>query len=430
MIFLSEIMMARRLIGGAARKWSSSSPFERAVPAIVAVTALISATMLVIQVRGAGSERGAEMHVRSQTLPPGPLGARERASAVWTGREVIIWGGQSGAQADNRLYSDGAAYDPARGTWRTIPRPPIAPRSGHTAVWTGHEMIVWGGHTDTGQSLLDGASFSPSTNQWRRLPPAPTGNTREYGKGLWVDNTLVIGGGAGWGEGTEQAPQKLLVYLPEQMRWKEIRLENRVYDVSAGPTGVYVLTLNRRDRSVNVADVDPRSGRIRRLPSPASPATTDGLGLAWTGGHLYVTLGTPASTRIVELSSSDAWRNVGAVQAGIFHPAVSVSMDPQSHLSVWTGRAVLNYSPYGLEAFAPRERKTIRVVGDFGRSRGYCGAGAATTWTGSEIISWGGQSCRAGGPPQTSTGIRIAAPDTYAASVSQQPAPEGQVRPR
>jgi hypothetical protein len=57
---------------------------------------------------------------------------------------MIVWGGE----ASNSItpYHSGGRYDLATNTWRstTIINAPTA-RKAHTAVWTGSEMIVWGG---------------------------------------------------------------------------------------------------------------------------------------------------------------------------------------------------------------------------------------------------------------------------------------------
>ena len=72
--------------------------------------------------------------------------ARSNQSAVWTGRELIVWGGTSGHTADSAA-NDGARYDPSSDSWTpmsTLTQLPQATR-GQSAVWTGTEMIVWGG---------------------------------------------------------------------------------------------------------------------------------------------------------------------------------------------------------------------------------------------------------------------------------------------
>ena len=61
-------------------------------------------------------------------------------TAVWTGSEMIVWGG-----CMERLNT-GGRYNPSTDSW-TATSTTNAPtgRYHHTAVWTGSEMIVWGG---------------------------------------------------------------------------------------------------------------------------------------------------------------------------------------------------------------------------------------------------------------------------------------------
>jgi len=75
------------------------------------------------------------------TLPAAPIPPRAGAAVVWTGREMIVWGGATGQNQDE-LRADGAAYEPATNGWRTLPAAPIAARVDPSAVWTGTEMIV------------------------------------------------------------------------------------------------------------------------------------------------------------------------------------------------------------------------------------------------------------------------------------------------
>ena len=66
--------------------------------------------------------------------------ARYEHTAVWTGSEMIIWGGYNGA-----YLNTGGRYNPGTNSW-TATSTTNAPRAeSHTAVWTGNEMIVWGG---------------------------------------------------------------------------------------------------------------------------------------------------------------------------------------------------------------------------------------------------------------------------------------------
>ena len=70
--------------------------------------------------------------------------ARVSHTAVWTGSEMIVWGGY-GCDG-NCLLNTGGSIIPAR----IAGQPPVLTTRlpdeyYHTAVWTGSEMIVWGG---------------------------------------------------------------------------------------------------------------------------------------------------------------------------------------------------------------------------------------------------------------------------------------------
>src|SRR5438132_1181554 len=70
---------------------------------------------------------------------------REAHTAVWSGSEMIVWGGYFFDGSDHYLNT-GGRYNPGTDSWTatsTINAP--GGRYRHTAVWTGSEMIVWGG---------------------------------------------------------------------------------------------------------------------------------------------------------------------------------------------------------------------------------------------------------------------------------------------
>ena len=65
-------------------------------------------------------------------------------TAVWTGSEMIVWGGIDSTVPT--CLTRGGRYNPSTDSW-TATSTTNAPtgRNFHTAVWTGSEMIVWGG---------------------------------------------------------------------------------------------------------------------------------------------------------------------------------------------------------------------------------------------------------------------------------------------
>ena len=114
--------------------------------------------------------------------------ARDDHTAVWTGSEMIVWGGSGGGHT-------GAKYNPITDSWTAISTTNApSPRIGHTAVWTGGEMIVWGGvYGDT--RLNTGARYNPSTDTWAAttIINAPTG--RSVHTAVWTGSEMTVWGG-------------------------------------------------------------------------------------------------------------------------------------------------------------------------------------------------------------------------------------------
>lgn len=127
--------------------------------------------------------------------PTGAPSARSRHTAIWTGTNMLVWGGQqSGA-----FLGDGAAYNPATDTWTALPGTgaPVA-RANHVAVWTGTEMLIYGGEDNTG-SLSSGAAYDPVKNKWRTLDTATGAVARTLSTAVWSGSQLVIFGGQSGG---------------------------------------------------------------------------------------------------------------------------------------------------------------------------------------------------------------------------------------
>lgn len=127
-------------------------------------------------------------------IAPAPISAREWLPLVWTGREVVAWGGSS----VSRSMADGAAYDPAADSWRKLPPAPLRGRHRHSAVWTGSEVIVFGGY-DYRRSFADGAAYDPVANRWRRLPRAPVRPRFDHAA-VWTGEEMLVFGGT-WDAG-------------------------------------------------------------------------------------------------------------------------------------------------------------------------------------------------------------------------------------
>jgi hypothetical protein len=133
---------------------------------------------------------------RWTNLPAPPLSPRILEALQWTGRELLIWGGGDAHQGGIAADPDGAAYEPVGRTWRKLPPAPVPPRLGAANVWTGTELLIWGGSDCGGcgtEPIGAGAAYDPATNQWRKLATSPLRATR-FPPAVWAGSEMVVSG--------------------------------------------------------------------------------------------------------------------------------------------------------------------------------------------------------------------------------------------
>jgi len=107
--------------------------------------------------------------------------------ALWDGREVLFLSTSS---------ARGMAYNPARNSWRLLPAMPL-PRSEFAATWTGHRVLVWGGlsyHYPTWSAPAHGEAYNPAANQWTALPVSPL-RGRAQPTAVWTGRQMIVWGG-------------------------------------------------------------------------------------------------------------------------------------------------------------------------------------------------------------------------------------------
>jgi len=131
-----------------------------------------------------------------RTLPPSGLTPRADAITVWTGKELVVWGGINSDFTG--AYGDGARLDPATNTWRRLPPAPVPARGMATAVWSGHDVLLWGGDTAAGTEVGKGAAYDPTTNTWRALPLSPL-RAKTLPASVWTGRFFIVIGGSAAG---------------------------------------------------------------------------------------------------------------------------------------------------------------------------------------------------------------------------------------
>ncbi len=115
-------------------------------------------------------------------LPDAPLDPRSTATVVWTGTEVVVVGGWEYLCPPNAdcgvppgiTFADGAAFDPATDTWRSIADAPT-PFTGSPGVAVGGDVYVltaecWTADCEPSIGLL---RYRPAANAWDAYPPPP-----------------------------------------------------------------------------------------------------------------------------------------------------------------------------------------------------------------------------------------------------------------
>jgi N-acetylneuraminic acid mutarotase len=118
--------------------------------------------------------------------------ARIAYSAVWTGSEMIVWGGYRGGF----LLNTGGRYDPSTDSWTatsTITAP--SARDEHTVVWKGSEMIVWGGWGGRLGVLNTGGRYDPSTDSWTATSTTNAPSARAAHTAVWTGSEMIVWGG-------------------------------------------------------------------------------------------------------------------------------------------------------------------------------------------------------------------------------------------
>jgi hypothetical protein len=134
---------------------------------------------------------------RWHALARSPLAGSQHPVGAWTGRELLVFVG--GIDPDGHPWparlARAAAYDPATDTWRRIAEPPASLGAGK-AVWTGRELVV----AEDGPGL----AYDPATNRWRRVGRAATVWTRLASAPLprtvestavWTGHELIVWNG-------------------------------------------------------------------------------------------------------------------------------------------------------------------------------------------------------------------------------------------
>lgn len=217
--------------------------------------------------------------------------ARRGHTAVWTGREMIVWGGLDGAQP----LRSGGRYDPVSDEWMPVSMldTPSA-RFGHTAVWTGSEMIVWGGRDALQQPLRSGARYNPVTDTWSALSTADAPSARYDHTAVWTGTEMIVWGGRTAAGLTRTGGR----YDPATDSWSFVSTSDAPRaraEHTAVWTGTEMIVWGGQAPEIvrSGARYQPAADRWRDVSQENAPTARFDHTAVWTGTEMIVWGGTP-----------------------------------------------------------------------------------------------------------------------------------------
>jgi N-acetylneuraminic acid mutarotase len=330
---------------------------------------------------------------RATSTAPGVPEERSQHSAVWAGTEMIVWGGNG---LGSGIVNSGGRYDPIADTWRatSMGANAASPRVLHTGIWTGEEMIVWGGASPTGSALSTGARYDPLADRWQPMSVGSNMPARRAAHhGIWTGSEMII-----WGGGFNQGGR----YDPATDSWTATSAGTNTPSVRSGESAVWTgseMIIWGGGDSTGNTNTGGRYDPVRDVWTPTAVGLTTPLArrshtAVWTGSEMIVWGGVANFFPYMNSGGRydpgrDTWTPTssgsGAPEARFLHTAIWTG----SRMIVWGGRvdaAFFNsgasYDP-AADAWTPTSR----------------GPGVPTergdhtaVWTGKEMIVWGGDS--------------------------------------
>jgi N-acetylneuraminic acid mutarotase len=324
-------------------------------------------------------------------------GARRDHTAVWTGSEMLVWGGWNGSTSLNT----GGRYNPATDTWTAMSTTngvgaPTA-RQGHTAVWTGSEMLVWGGYGSSGL-LNTGGRYNPVTDTWTAMSTtngdgAPTG--RQSHTAVWTGSEMLVWGGSSgpafpntggrYNPVTDTWTAMSTSGAPEAREFHTAVWTGSEMLVWGGYNGTYFNTGGRYDPVTNTWTA------MSTTKGDGAPEARYRHTAVWTGSEMLVWGG---YSGIAYLNTGKRYNPVTDTWT-----VMSTTDAPQAryrHTAVWTGSEMLVWGGYGSSGYINTGGR-YNPVTDTWTTMSTTDAPQArydhtAIWTGSEMLVWGGYS--------------------------------------
>jgi N-acetylneuraminic acid mutarotase len=262
---------------------------------------------------------------------------RELHTAVWTGSEMIVWGGYFYDVSDT-LFDDGYRYDPATDSWSpTSTTGAATPRALHTAVWTGSRMVVWGGADFNGYPVT-GGRYDPTTDTWAPMSTTAAPAGRQNHTVVWTGSRMIVWGGYFY-DGADHELNSGGRYDPVADTWAATSTGSGVpspRDLHAAVwTGSRMVVWGGYDAAdlVNTGGrYDPTTNTWTTTSTANAPPGVELHTAVWTGTRMVVWGGWDGFEDVVTGGRYDPTANSWTATSTTGAPPIR-----DSHTAVWTG---------------------------------------------------------------------------------------------
>ncbi|WP_207912346.1 Kelch repeat-containing protein [Pseudobacteriovorax antillogorgiicola] len=329
----------------------------------------------------------------STNFEPSP---RVMHTAVWTGNAMLVWGGLLRHKTNSRV-TGGGLYFPDDNHWQTIRLPSRMPltRYNHSHVWTGDELIVWGGiDGNLGSPTAEGFRFNKGTRMWSNISDQGAPAARSGHSSNWDGERMFVFAGLS----DHDYLADLYAYQPDDNRWSKISLpqqvQKRSYHTSVW-TGSHILVWGGQNESGFLSTgliIDPYTGAVSPMNLAGAPKARINHTAVWTGRKMIIWGG---------LSSEGEKYRSGAMfdPASNRWQAMSLKNSPARrdlHSAVWTGTHMIIWGGSGKKrplrfgaAFNPEVNRWIKLRTEKPLPRRLM---HSSVLVGNRLILWGGAS--------------------------------------
>jgi N-acetylneuraminic acid mutarotase len=318
--------------------------------------------------------------------------ARNLHTAVWTGTEMVVWGGETGGFF---ALNTGGIYNPATDSWiaTSTNNAPTA-RAFHTAVWTGSEMIVWGGLDIRVGGFNTGGRYNPGTDSWTATSTSNAPSARGFHTAVWTGSEMIVWGGGAYPSYFNTGGR----YNPGTDSWTATSITNapsaRNLHTAVWSSSEMIVWGGSPDPNIYVntgGRYNPGTDSWTATSTTNAPTGRDYHTAIWTGSEMIIWGGTDGSNLFTSYTggrynpSTNSWTATSTTNA---------PSGRYDHRAVWTGSEIIIWGGTdGTNIFNTGGRYnpgTDNWTATSTTNAPTARSGHTAVWSGSEMIVWGG----------------------------------------